>query len=118
MSDKASLSEIEKYTQYEKKKNGDFIKVLNALQIISYNGEKSDVLEVKLKWLDLIGIKMFNVSQKTISEKFKFGIDDNIEYQDADTGELCKRRLPFRLIDLISIMGYEDNSEYSVSFGE
>ena len=118
LTDKATYEEKNQLKEYENKKNATFAKCINALQIISYNGKTSESIEEKMAWLDDMGIKMFNLSQKSISDKVRFGIDDNITFKDGSTGETKIRRLPFRLFDVISIVGYEDDKEYSIAFGE
>lgn len=91
-------------------------KFMQSLQIVSFNGE--EVTDVEKKW------ELYNSSistnlwsyYNTIVEKFKFGLNEEVEVFSKKLKTKVSRRVSFQLFEFLSFDRNKTDDRFSVSF--
>lgn len=106
------------YVKYIKDKTKFLSKVMQACFLVKVKGENLDTLEKKMKYVTSIPLPVW-IKYDEIDVKYKqFGIDPNVKVISPLTGKEVVRRFQFRYVDFITSLELQDNSRYSVGFGE
>lgn len=90
-------------------------KFIQALQIVSYNGE--DIEDIEKKWELYQNNIPSDVWQfyNQIIDKYSFGIDELVKVNIPDVGKV-ERRVSFQLSDFLSFDRKKTDDRYSLSF--
>lgn len=113
----ASYEEQKKMDAYNEEKGAEYLRVLNALQILEFNGEKVETLDAKIKALKKIPLPVVILLSNIIKVKFNFGLQSEVTFNNEITGEELTRHFSFRFSSFLSTIQSEDSSRYRVSFG-
>jgi len=113
----ASPEEIKRLEEYEDNKFNEYIKVVTAQQILSYNGIKPESIDDQLKMLHKIPVSVLGLLSKILSERFKFGVQEEVSFIDNITEKRITRRFDFRYTDFIQALEQRNESKFDVSFG-
>lgn len=113
----ASDAETAQVKQFNFDKNTEYMRVLTALQILSFNGKEVNSIEDKLELMHKLPVSVFTLLTKIFSLRFNFGVQDEVTFIDNETEKPITRRFDFRYIDFIPALEQGNESGFNVSFG-
>ena len=112
-----SAAELKELNEYEDGKTAEFIRVLTAQQILSFNGEKPENIDEQLKLLHKIPLAVITLLTKILEINFDFGVQSEVSFLDNQTEQPITRRFNFRYTDFIPSLEQRDGVGFDVSFG-
>lgn len=112
-----TLSELNEYSEYSERRFDELMKVMNALQLLEYNGKVLDSIDDKIKYIDRIPAAVMTIFNAVITEKFKFGIDPEVTFEDEVDEKLITRRFNFRFSHFLQTLEYRNDADVRISFG-
>lgn len=112
-----SDKELKELNAYEDEKAVEYVRVLTAQQILSFNGEKPESIDEQLKLLSKIPLSAITLLTKILEINFNFGVQDEVCFLDNQTEQPITRRFNFRYTDFIPSLEQRDDAGFDVSFG-
>lgn len=111
-----NFEEFQEYVKFTQEYELMIAKVIQSLQIVSYDDEVLDTIEKQWEvYSKKISTNIWNIYNK-ITEDFKFGLDGKVEVYSNKLNKKLVRTISFQFSDFISIDESKDNDRYSVSF--
>jgi len=107
-----------RYLGYQKARNFDLVKTIQAQVLIKVFGKKLNTLNEKIKYYTKVGIKFWKAYNDVVEKYATFGINPEIKIKSPLTNEIVIRRFQFRYLDFLRALDIQGHNEYTVSFGE
>lgn len=111
-----TTAEFTEYHKYLSEKGKDYLRIMQSLLIDSLNGKKLETLEEKVEAVNLVPINVWGIYNKTLNDKFNFGVNPEVEFECSITKKPITRRFQFREMYFIPTLVNPDDSGFDVSF--
>jgi len=115
---KLNASKERRYQEYMDDKGMMSLKVLEALLIEEIDGIPTVTIEEKLNAFDKLDINFWIKYNSVVQKYGEFGVNPEVKFFSVELGEEISRRFPFQLMDFLPSMELQDDSDYTVSFGD
>jgi hypothetical protein len=113
--------EFRKWQLYEATKSKYATRAAEAIYLIKYNDmDLSKVsIDERIKYIDspLFDAPLSRLID-TQYKKIEFGLNPEIEIKNPITGEVCKRRFTFQLLDILQAIQSQPANGYDISFDD
>lgn len=106
----------EEYKKLQAKKMKDIAKVVEASTLLKFNSKTFQKLSEKITAIPKIPIGFWK-KFSSITSNLKFGLNEEVEVISPITGKKVTRRFQFRFMDFLESLELQDDSGYTVSFG-
>lgn len=108
------FSECEEFYEFQKRYNLEIAKIMQCLQIVGYDGNDFETLEEKWNCYTTQIPTSIWVKFNDISEKYQFGLDNNVEVYSNKLKKKLVRNVGFQLSDFLSVDEQKDDERYVV----
>lgn len=112
-----TFEELNRYSEYSERRFNELITTINALQLLEYNGKVLDSIDEKVMYINRVPGAIMAIFNTMIREKFKFGIDPEVTFEDEIDEKLITRRFNFRFSHFLQTMEYRNAADVRISFG-
>jgi hypothetical protein len=114
--------ELAEWRAYEAEKAVFAVQLARAINLVEYNKQNVEDVSLEEKVRIVASDPNFDHNLANIvdaqAEKLKFGINPEIEVKNPITGEVCKRKFTFRLMDILQAVQLSDSSGYDVCYDD
>ena len=112
------LEELEQYNEYLTLRQAEFIRATECQVLVSHDDQVFETFEERMENFGKIDLRFWKVYNKLASEYGSFGVQGEVEVTSPISKEKVTRRFSFPYMDFVPTVELQDDSGFTVSFGD